>query len=129
MKLTGQTFVVAEPPSYNGGDFRCSAATGTLVYRDGSGSERQLAVDRAGKLVGLVGEPYASSSLGMDFSGRHASRGELRTAEGNMDVLLLKTVRSGATRLTDDQAGDFYPVWSGDGQRVAFTSTRTIKPV
>ena len=69
LTLTGQTFVVAEPPSYKGGAFRCSAATGTVVYRDGSGTERQLAwLDRAGKLIGLVGDPYASSSLGMDLS-------------------------------------------------------------
>jgi serine/threonine protein kinase/Tol biopolymer transport system component len=119
LAITGQTLVVAEPPSYKGGDFRCSAVTGTVVYRDGSGTERQVAwLDRAGKLIGLVGDPYAASSIGMDLSpdGTRLSR----ATEGNWDILLLETARFGATRLTDDPAGDFYPVWSPDGQRVAF---------
>ena len=42
----------------------------------------------------------------------------------NWDILLLETSRFGATRLTDDPAGDYYPVWSPDGQRVAFASER-----
>jgi len=125
LALTGPTFVVAEPPSYNGGDFRCSATTGTLVYRDGSGTERQLAwLDRAGKLVGLVGDPYTSSSLGMDLSPDGLRLAVSRTTDGNSDILLLETTRFGATRLTDDRAGDFYPVWSHDGQRIAFSSNR-----
>ena len=37
---------------------------------------------------------------------------------------MLETTRSGATRLTDDPAGDYYPVWSLDGQRLAFTLQR-----
>ena len=125
LALTGQTFVVAEPPSYKGGHFQCSAATGTLVYRDGSGTERQLAwVDRAGKLVGLVGDPFASSSIGMDLSpdGIHLAVG--RATEGNGDILSLQTSRFGATRLTDDPADDYYPVWSHDGHRMAFSSER-----
>jgi Tol biopolymer transport system component len=99
--------------------------TGTLVYRDGSGTERQLAwLDRAGKLIGLVGDPYAASSIGMDLSPDGTRLAVSRATEGNWDILLLETARFGATRLTDDPASDYYPVWSPDGQRVAFTSTR-----
>jgi eukaryotic-like serine/threonine-protein kinase len=125
LALTGQTFVVAEPPSYKGGHFQCSAATGTLVYRDGSGTERQLAwLDRAGKLIGLVGDPFASSSIGMDLSPDGTRLAVGRATEGNWDILSLQTARLGATRLTDDPAGDYYPVWSFDSQRVAFSSER-----
>jgi hypothetical protein len=35
---------------------------------------------------------------------------------------------SGLTRLTDDPGGDWSPVWSPDGSRIAFTSDRTGDP-
>ena len=60
LTLTGDTFVVAEPPSYRGGGFSCSLATGALVYRDGSGTTLQLAwLDRSGKLIAASADPHA----------------------------------------------------------------------
>ena len=49
--------------------------------------------------------------------------GVQRTVQGNIDLWLLDGAR--ASRATFDPARDQFPVWSPDGTRVAFRSTRT----
>ena len=48
-----------------------------------------------------------------------------RTVQGNTDIWWLDLVRGGMTRLTFDAATDVNPVWSPDGMRLAFASSRT----
>jgi Tol biopolymer transport system component len=43
---------------------------------------------------------------------------------GNNDVWLLETARDARQRFTSDPARDFDPVWSPDGSRIVFGSTR-----
>ena len=46
------------------------------------------------------------------------------TIAGNRDVWLMDLARDNLTRFTFDPALDGYPVWSGDGSRIAFESKR-----
>ncbi len=45
--------------------------------------------------------------------------------QANFDVWIYELGRDTLTRLTFDAAADSYPVWTPDGKRVAFRSTRT----
>jgi len=44
--------------------------------------------------------------------------------DGNPEIYVINTDGSGATRLTDNPAGDFAPAWSPDGKRIVFYSER-----
>ena len=48
----------------------------------------------------------------------------LRHQEGSTDIWLLELTRGVPTRFTTDPNFELYPVWSPDGKRVAFQSTR-----
>jgi Tol biopolymer transport system component len=125
LTLTGDTFVVAEPPSFRGGAFRSSLATGALVYRDGSGTTLQLGwLDRSGKLIAEVGSAHTSMPFGLDLSPDDTRVALDRGVDGNRDIFVLETMRAGVIRLTDHAADDFYPAWSPDGRRLAYSSNR-----
>jgi hypothetical protein len=42
----------------------------------------------------------------------------------NGDIYVMNPDGSGQTQITDDPAGDYYPAWSPDGTKFAFTSDR-----
>jgi Tol biopolymer transport system component len=44
--------------------------------------------------------------------------------DGNAEIYLINSDRSGLVRLTDNPAADYEPAWSPDGARIAFTSNR-----
>ena len=99
------------------------AATGLLAYRTGGASQRQLAwFDAAGKPLGALGaadptwgRPRVSPDGGRVIVGR--------TVQGNQDLWLLDGKHT--SRFTFDAATDDISIWSPDGTRIVFTSTRT----
>jgi Tol biopolymer transport system component len=98
---------------------------GTLVYREGgivSGDQLAL-VDRTGRDLGLVGPPgnYYQPRLSPD--GRRVAVD--RSDETNRgDIWIFEVDRPGGTRLTTAPQDESDPVWSPDGLRLAFSSTR-----
>ena len=44
--------------------------------------------------------------------------------DGNVDIYLVHADGSGVTRLTNNPARDFWPVWSSDGTKIFFLSDR-----
>ncbi len=97
---------------------------GTLVYVPSTGGlDRTLVwVDREGKEEPLAAEPnsYVSPRVSPD-----GSRLAITVSEsGGADVWIYDLEREILTRLTFDPAADHFPVWTPDGQRVVFTSTR-----
>ncbi len=99
------------------------SATGLVAYRTGGASQRQLAwFDSSGKALGAIGapdptwgRPRVSPVGGRVIVGR--------TIQGNQDLWLLDGART--SRFTFDAATDDISIWSPDGSRIVFTSTRT----
>ncbi len=125
-ELTGDPVSLADPVGSNAfafGGFSVSAA-GQLAYR-GGGELRQLKwYDRTGKAVGVAGEPDSTSLLYPELSPDGGHVALVRTVQSNPDVWLMDLVRGGMTRFTFDPAVDIAPLWSPDGMRIAFGSTR-----
>jgi eukaryotic-like serine/threonine-protein kinase len=126
-ELSGNPFPVAEQAVFDisiAPGF--SASTGIVAYRTGSISRaRQLAwLDRSGKSVGTIGAPDSADMTNVELSPDGKRIAVWRVVNGNADVWLIDAARGVPTRFTFDAATDSYPVWSSDGNRVVFASTR-----
>jgi eukaryotic-like serine/threonine-protein kinase len=127
--LTGEPVTLAEGVGvdrYFRGGVAVSGARQVAYRAAGESSTRQLTwLDRTGKSVGVAGEPDASdlSTPALSPDGRRVAM--RRAVQGNLDIWLLDFLRTGLTRLTFHAAGEYSPVWSPDGIRIAFNSNRT----
>src|SRR3989440_484836 len=78
-------------------------------------------------LAAVLGLALAGCGAGSAApSGRPAGGQIAFTTErdGNVDIYLMNADGSGVTRLTNNPAGDFWPVWSSDGTKIVFQSER-----
>ena len=101
------------------------SAGGSLVYLAGGGAttSRQLVwVDRQGNEELVAAEPREYLALRLSPDGGRAA--VVTSDDGNQDVLIYDLARDTPTRFTFDGGVDNFPVWSPDGDRVAFTSSR-----
>ena len=97
---------------------------GTLVYIRGEASTQSntlVWVDRAGRELPLAAPPrnYNYPRLSPD-----GTRVALDVRDQELDVWIWDLNREALTRLTFDPGQDEFPVWSPDGWRIAFSSTR-----
>ena len=107
------------------GDIALSASmAGPVAYRANAG-ERQLRwVNRSGQTLSLLGgpDPAQSGDIVLSPDGRMAALSRL--VNGNLDIWLMETARDVRQRLTSDPAREYDPIWSPDGSRIVFGSTR-----
>jgi dipeptidyl aminopeptidase/acylaminoacyl peptidase len=103
------------------------AAIGSLVYVSGTagvgGQQTVVSVDRQGRASPLPGVPldsYRDVRVSPD-----GARLALATPS---DVWTYDFARATLSRLTTDPAPDTRPLWTPDGQRIIFTSTRASYP-
>lgn len=101
--------------------------TGLLAYGNQSASDlRQLSwVDRGGKLLGTIGSPglYIRFRLAPDDQ-RLAMDMINPSGGGGREIWLMELSRGVTTRLTIPPAVDLLAVWSPDGTRLAYATTR-----
>jgi eukaryotic-like serine/threonine-protein kinase len=97
------------------------SSNGTLAYLNGgiANNSELTWFDRTGKPLtrAATGGAYAQQVLSPD--GTHVA---YSNAAG--DIWLLDIAKELASRVTSDPSTDVFPVWSPDGQRIAFSSTR-----
>jgi Tol biopolymer transport system component len=116
------------PAGFSPGHFSASA-NGVLVYRPGSVvSERQLVwFDRAGKQLGVLGNPAAFTNPALSPDGKHLAIGIQEPSARTRDIWDFDLDRGTSSKLTFDPGDDLNPVWSPDRSRIAFSSNRKGK--
>ena len=123
--LAGEPIAVAEQLAVDNEDnvALSASAVGPIVFRTGSiRGLRQLAwFDRSGTELEKVGSPIAGP-LVPSLSPDQRRVALFRTEGGNVDIWLLELAGGRLTRFTTDAANEVFPIWSADGNHVAFTS-------
>ena len=111
LRLIGDSFSVADPAVW------VSASRNVLVYAASPPARRFQWLDRAGRQVGLLGEPgdYVFSRISPD--GRRVAT----VRAGPADIWLLEAARGVGSRLTSPGL-HISPLWSPDGRTILFAS-------
>src|SRR5713101_7655451 len=130
LTLTAGAFPIAEniqtqgnyPPS---GVFSASE-NGVLTYQAGAATANSQLVwfDRAGKQIGVLGDPAEYGDLELSPEGRQVSESTAGEAGKGRDIWLYDVARGLRTRFTFDAATNLASIWSPDGSRLVFNSTR-----
>jgi eukaryotic-like serine/threonine-protein kinase len=155
LEFSGDPVPVAEGVQfdrvYTSGVFSASG-TGVLLYQTGNASsERRLdLLDANGKTLGPLGDPMPSSGAEISPDGKPAAyvlmdinNGGARISpdgkrlayvlqdanSGKADIWIYDIASRNRTRLTIDPVVSQFPVWSHDSAKIAYSSTRSGKPV
>jgi serine/threonine protein kinase len=133
-EFTGEAVPLAEEVNYaanNGAAAFYASDEGTLIYRRGgnaSTATRQWVwMDRTGKASSPVGQPHSAAAVKFSPDGKRILFHDIVNRE-QPDVWIYDLDRDLRTRLTTDPAGDGFPVWSPDGERIVFVSSRSLSP-
>ena len=103
------------------------AENGSLLYVSGVATDPQTAdrtlvwVDRQGREepIAMPPRPYYSARLSPD-----GTRVAVEVRDSNTDIWVHDFARATQTRLTFDPGLDRFPVWTPNGERIAFSSQR-----
>jgi serine/threonine protein kinase len=128
-QLSGEPVAVATEPQFLPRILRASFAVSDsgllLVQKGGNVSLSRLAwFDRKGTEVGAVGDPDVYSNLLLATNGRAVAVDKTDVGSQNTDIWTYDLQRGSTKRLTFDPGLDALPVWSPDGSRLVFTSSR-----
>jgi eukaryotic-like serine/threonine-protein kinase len=128
LKLTGEPFVVADKVAVNrqGRGYFSVSDNGSLVYDPTSDSNNQQLkwVDRAGKPLELVGTPGVLESPRLSPDGKRVAVARRDVQTGTSDIYVIDLARGASSRLTFDSGNDNFPVWSPDGNHLAWSAKR-----
>ena len=133
LELTGEAVPVVKQLGFTQGNARAHfsvSETGTLLYRpSAAAADTQLVwFDRAGKQLDTVGAAGHYSDIRLSPDGKRVAFQRLDKENGASDVWLIELARGTTSRLTFDPANDGDAVWSPDGGRIVFSSTREGLP-
>jgi eukaryotic-like serine/threonine-protein kinase len=130
LQLSGDPFPVAEDVHFFPQTFFAPFSVSqnqVLVYqtRAAAGGLSQLVwFDRSGKPLGTLGSSAFQANPRISPDGKRVALDVTDPRTGNIDVWIYETIGTIATRFTSHIAIDACPVWSPNGDRIAFMSFR-----
>ena len=133
LETIGQPFPVLEGVAASSGTGAVQLAvssSGTIAYLAGAFNSNEspiLWMDAAGKTTPLQAMPTNWSNPQFSPDGTTLAIDVLERGSGNIDVWLYDLARDTPTRLTFDLGLDAKPVWTPDGKRIVFSSSRGDK--
>jgi Tol biopolymer transport system component len=124
LQLAGDVFLVAPDATLNLNNHLAASASasGILVYETNLGRSSQLKwLDRSGKELGKVGSIQEERLVALSPNGKIAA-----TVRTNQGIWLYDVQRGGETRFTSPTLPGSAPVWSPDGNLIAFGSGKGL---
>ena len=125
-QFVGAAYPIAEHVGSNiSNPFFTVSTNGVLIYRrGGAGLNTQLEwFDRSGTSLALVGPLGLYTDVALSPDGSRVASAK-RDVVSNLDIWMTDVARGTHGRFTFDPALDRFPVWSPDGSRLIFSSTR-----
>ncbi len=132
-RLTGDPVPLAEniqfSPQTTSAIFSVSE-NGLLVYQTEAASavSRLVWMDRSGKEIGPLGTEGDLANPRISRDGKRIVLDITDHQSGNVDVWVYQATGGVATRVTSEPGLDAGPVWSPDGEKIAFMSLRQSHP-
>jgi Tol biopolymer transport system component len=126
LDLLGEPHVIADQVGSGWGGRTAFSVSGTdvLAYSRDQPRRRRLGwVDRAGRELDVVGELAAYSGPRLSPDGKRIAVC-IWDAPRVADIWLIDTERNTTSRFTFTPGRDWMPVWSPDGEEIAFASDR-----
>jgi Tol biopolymer transport system component len=123
LKLSGEPYPIADPVAGLGlhGQMEVAvSATGVLLYSASIPLSQLVWYSRAGKPLGMLGEPAVIGHLRLSPDGRRIAM--VRGSPGGADLWMMDVDRGVATRFTSRPGITINPIWSPDGRTVLFAS-------
>jgi Tol biopolymer transport system component len=128
LALEGEPVPVANPVSYTQNEQILASVSneGTLVFREGTrGSLSRLVwIDRKGLGLAVIRERELLQGFALSHDGTRLVYASNAIGQGSTDLWVQDLVRGAASRLTFEEGGEYYPVWSRDGVFVYYSNDR-----
>ncbi len=126
LELSGDPVPISEGIDYDTGFFRAvfSASSGPMLAYQAGGADSSAQLtwfDRDGKALGKVGEPGEFADIALSPDGKRVAFALTDRDSGTADIWIQDLARGVRTRLTFGAANEYQPVWSPDGQRIAYS--------
>jgi len=133
LQLLGDAFPLAEHVTTEQNRYVGASLSenGTLVYgQSGADVTRQLTwFDRTGRRLGTLSNAALYTGLALSPDERRAAVTLETGTPNSVDIWLIDIVRNIRSRLTAHPGREMSPVWSPDGARIAFQSSRSRQPI
>ena len=128
LALDGEPVPIANPVSFTQNEQALASVSneGTLVYREGTrGSlSRLIWIDRKGLGIAVIRERELLQGFALSHDGTRLVYAVNAIGQGSTDLWVQDLVRGAASRLTFEEGGETYPVWSRDGAFVYYSNDR-----
>ncbi len=125
----GEPLIVAETvqadPAITGLAVFSVSASGVLAYKAGANEPTKYVwLDRTGNEVGAVADSDDMAEPSLSPDGKRIAWHRQDPQVGSDDIWLMDLTRNTSSRFTFNPADDVSPIWSPDGTRLVFSSTR-----